>query len=138
MSQTTRVARLTEDELVSLAKAVHEWGRAEAGIQSLARWDVIIAAVERILIDRSAPSPEVAPLTEHVLTTNGTGYFWCSCNPHRAHVLWSLNEHIAELASTDERRLELLRTVVSYDNANQSDLPLGLLDSIRAEVGAPR
>ena len=33
------------------------------------------------------------------------------------------------------RRLELLRAVVSYDTANQSDLPLPLLDSLRAEVG---
>ena len=37
-----------------------------------------------------------------------------------------------------ERRLELLRAVVSYDTANQSDLPLPLLTSLRAEVGAPR
>jgi hypothetical protein len=36
------------------------------------------------------------------------------------------------------RRLELLRAVVSYDTANQSDLPLSLLTSLRAEVGAPR
>lgn len=35
-------------------------------------------------------------------------------------------------------RLELLRAVVAYDTANQSDLPLALLASLRAEVGAPR
>ena len=33
----------------------------------------------------------------HVLTTNGMGYFWCSCDRHVAHVLWSINEHIAEI-----------------------------------------
>lgn len=33
----------------------------------------------------------------HVLTTNGMGYFWCSCDLHIAHVLWSINEHIAEI-----------------------------------------
>jgi hypothetical protein len=36
------------------------------------------------------------------------------------------------------RRLELLRAVVSYDTANQSDLPLALLSLLRTEVGAPR
>lgn len=36
------------------------------------------------------------------------------------------------------RRLELLGAVVSYDAANQSDLPLALLTSLRAEVRAPR
>lgn len=75
---------------------------------------------------------------EHVLTTNGMGYFWCSCNPHRAHVLWSLNEHVAEIAATSDRVAELLRTVIAYDDANQSDLPLGLLDLIRAEIGVAR
>lgn len=79
-------------------------------------------------------------MTAHVLTTNGMGYFWCSCNTHRAHVLWSLNEHIAEIASTSaaDHHLALLRAVVSYDDANQSDLPLPLLNSIRAAVGAAR
>jgi hypothetical protein len=37
-----------------------------------------------------------------------------------------------------ERRLTLLRTVIAYDDANQSDLPLPLLDGIRAETGGPR
>lgn len=38
------------------------------------------------------------------------------------------------LAVACDHRLALLRAVASYDAANQSDLPLGLLDSIRAEV----
>lgn len=74
-------------------------------------------------------------MSDHVLTTNGMGYFWCSCSPHQAHVLWSLNEHLAEIASAAKYRLELLQAVASYDAVNQSDLPLPLLDSIRAEVG---
>lgn len=38
------------------------------------------------------------------------------------------------LSARADRRLELLRAVVAYDAANQSDLPLGLLDALRAEV----
>ena len=41
---------------------------------------------------------------EHVLTTNGMGYFWCSCDGHRAHVLWSLNEHLVDIARAAEAR----------------------------------
>jgi hypothetical protein len=35
---------------------------------------------------------------KHVVTSNGMGYFWCSCSPNIARVLWSVNEHIAEIA----------------------------------------
>lgn len=41
-------------------------------------------------------------------------------------------------SETAEHRHALLRAVVAYDDANQSDLPLTLLDAIRAEVGGPR
>lgn len=49
--------------------------------------------------------------------------------------LWPRLRHAEDAG---ERRLALLRQVVGYDNANQSDLPLGLLDAIRTEVGGPR
>lgn len=57
-----------------------------------------------------------------------------------AHPVPSDTEEEREVvvARIAKRRLDLLRAVVSYDNANQSDLPLGLLNSIRAEVGGPR
>lgn len=41
--------------------------------------------------------------------------------------------------STDaDYRLRLLRAVVSFVDTNGADLPLTLLDSIRAEIGGPR
>lgn len=42
-------------------------------------------------------------MTKHVLSSNGMGYFWCSCNPSQPHVLWSLNEHIAQIANDAHR-----------------------------------
>jgi hypothetical protein len=47
--------------------------------------------------------------------------------------LWKRLRDAEEQAA---HRLELLRSVVSYDTANQSDLPLPLLTALRAEVGA--
>jgi hypothetical protein len=35
----------------------------------------------------------------HLVTTNNTGYFWCSCTPNHARVFRGLREHIAEITS---------------------------------------
>ena len=35
----------------------------------------------------------------HLITTNNTGYFWCSCSPNHARVFTGLREHVAEISS---------------------------------------
>jgi hypothetical protein len=54
-------------------------------------------------------------------------------------VPWGPSATRSERAVSDEsHRLALLRAVLSFVDTNGGDLPLGLLDSIRAEVGGPR
>lgn len=35
----------------------------------------------------------------HLITTNGTGYFWCSCSRNHARVFRGLREHVATISS---------------------------------------
>lgn len=49
-----------------------------------------------------------------------------------ADTMWPRLREAEESAS---RRLVLLAVIARYDAVNQSDLPLALLDAIRAEVG---
>ena len=68
---------------------------------------------------------------------SGRGCDECDCDRDEEGAVLATTEEIltARLADTDHLR-DLLRAVKSYDDVNQSDLPLSLLNSIRAALAS--
>jgi hypothetical protein len=61
---------------------------------------------------------------------NGMGYFWCSCDPHVAHVLRSLLEHIT--AEAGRRGAEAVLAAVEAVRAGDQRAVGKMLAAARA------